>query len=251
MILLLGIMSFAGVLALSGGISGLDILGMSEEHEGIDQAMPPPDKDIETDPTIVQQISGGSLLITYQVLLIMIWCIWARVTIFMMVSRATQMLVMTPFMAKKEMTQSAIAVDPTFYIVKRAAMFLNAVDHTDHMGSDTLIGGTGKDLLQGDAGDVMMGGGDVDQFEVFIRNEQAPTDQCVHILDFDPEVDKLVIRIDEPIEQAANSDRVIMTYDSQSDATHVFADGKKVAEIFGAYPSDLQDFRIGNFAQIA
>ena len=61
----------------------------------------------------------------------------------------------------------------------------------------------------------------------------------------------LVIRLDEPIEQAANSDRVIMTYESQSDATHVFADGKKVAEIFGVYPSELQDFRIGNFAQIA
>lgn len=251
MILLLGIMSFAGVLALSVGISGLDILGMSEEDEGIDQAMPPSDKDIEADPTIVQQISGGEF-VDY------------------LSGSADNDLVHLgagdDFYDGKQ--SDADAGDDTIYgeegndtirdsrgsdilYGEKGRDVLNAVDHTDHMGSDTLIGGTGKDLLQGDAGDVMMGGGDVDQFEVFIRNEQAPTDQCVHILDFDPEVDKLVIRIDEPIEQAANSDRVIMTYDSQSDATHVFADGKKVAEIFGAYPSDLQDFRIGNFAQIA
>ena len=42
-----------------------------------------------------------------------------------------------------------------------------------------------------------------------------------------------------------------MTHDSHSDMTHVFADGRKVDDIFGVYPSDLQDFRIGNFAQIA
>ena len=63
MILLVGIMSFAGVLALSGGINGLDTLGMSQEDDGIDQAIPPTnkDKDIEPDPTIVQQITGGGV----------------------------------------------------------------------------------------------------------------------------------------------------------------------------------------------
>ena len=44
----------------------------------------------------------------------------------------------------------------------------NYVDHVDHMGADTYIGGTGKDILQGDIGDVTMGGGDADQFEVVI-----------------------------------------------------------------------------------
>ena len=128
---------------------------------------------------------------------------------------------------------------------------LNAVDHLDHMGADTLIGGSGKDILKGDIGDVMMGGGDVDQFEVFLQDDVSAADDCVHILDFEPEKDKLVIRFDEPIEQAANPDRVIMTYDSRADATNVFADGKKVAEIFGVYPNELQDFYLGNFSRIA
>ena len=134
MILLVGIMSFAGVLALSGGINGLDTLGMSQEDDGIDQAMPPTnkDKDIEPDPTIVQQITGGEFV----------------------------------------------------------------------------------DYLSG------------------------------------PADNDLVIRIDEPIEQAANSDRVIMTYESQSDATHVFADGKKVAEIFCVYPSELQDFVLATLLRL-
>ena len=34
----------------------------------------------------------------------------------------------------------------------------------------------------------------------------------------------------------------MMTYDSRADATNVYADGKKVAEIFGVYPNELQDF---------
>jgi hypothetical protein len=42
-----------------------------------------------------------------------------------------------------------------------------------------------------------------------------------------------------------------MTYDSRADATNVFADGKKVAEIFGVYPNELQDFYLGNFSRIA
>jgi hypothetical protein len=79
----------------------------------------------------------------------------------------------------------------------------------------------------------------------------SASDDCVHILDFEPEKDKRVIRFDEPIEQAANPDRVIMTYDSRADATNVFADGKKVAEIFGVYPNELQDFYLGNFSRIA
>jgi hypothetical protein len=128
---------------------------------------------------------------------------------------------------------------------------LNAVDHVDQMGADTLIGGTGKDILKGDIGDIMMGGGDVNQFEVFIQDDVSASDDCVHILDFEPEKDKRVIRFDEPIEQAANPDRVIMTYDSRADATNVFADGKKVAEIFGVYPNELQDFYLGNFSRIA
>ena len=128
---------------------------------------------------------------------------------------------------------------------------LNAVDHLDHMGADTLIGGSGKDILKGDIGDVMMGGGDVDQFEVFLQDDVSARDDCVHILDFKPEKDKLVIRFYEPIEQAANPDRLILTYDSRTDATNVFADGKKVAEIFGVYPNELQDFYLGNFSRIA
>jgi hypothetical protein len=37
-----------------------------------------------------------------------------------------------------------------------------------------------------------------------------------------------------------------MTYDSRADETNVYADGKKVAEIFGVYPNELQDFYLGN-----
>ena len=47
------------------------------------------------------------------------------------------------------------------------------------------------------------------------------------------EKDKLLIRVGEPIEQAANPDLVIMAYDSRAGATNVFADGQKFAEIFG------------------
>jgi hypothetical protein len=59
------------------------------------------------------------------------------------------------------------------------------------------------------------------------------------------------IRFDEPSEQDANPDRVTMTYDSRADETNVYADGKKVAKIFGVYPNELQDFYLGNFSRIA
>ena len=88
-------------------------------------------------------------------------------------------------------------------------------------------------------------------YEVFLQDDMTTADDCVYILDFEPEKYKLVIRFDEPIEQAANPDRVIMTYDSRAYATHVFADGKKVAEIFGVYPNELKDFYLGNFSRIA
>ena len=79
----------------------------------------------------------------------------------------------------------------------------------------------------------------------------SAADDCVHILDFEPEKDKLEIRFEVPIEQDANPDRMIMTCDSRADATNVYADGKKVAEIFGVYPKELQDFYLGNFSRIA
>jgi hypothetical protein len=88
-------------------------------------------------------------------------------------------------------------------------------------------------------------------YEVFLQDDMTTADDCVHISDFEPEKYKLVIRFDEPIEQAANPDRVIMTYDSRAHATNVFADGKKVAEIFGVYPNELKDFYLGNFSRIA
>jgi len=103
---------------------------------------------------------------------------------------------------------------------------LNAVDHVGHMGADTLIDGTGNDFLLGDVSDIMIGDGDVDQFEVFLQDDVSAADDCVHILDFEPEKDKLVIRCDEPIELAAKPDRMIMTYDSRAEPTNVFAVGK-------------------------
>ena len=42
MMILVGMMSIAGVLAFSGGIGGFDILGSTEE-EAADQATPPTD----------------------------------------------------------------------------------------------------------------------------------------------------------------------------------------------------------------
>ena len=42
MMILVGMMSIAGVLAFSGGIGGFDILGSTDE-EAVDQATPPTD----------------------------------------------------------------------------------------------------------------------------------------------------------------------------------------------------------------
>ena len=252
MVILVGMMSIAGGLAFSGGIGGFDILGSTEE-QAADRATPPTDvgEDKGTDPDTDTMISGGNY-------------------VDHMSGSAEDDLVYLDagddFYDGKQ--GDADAGDDTIHgedgndtirdsrgsdilYGEKGRDVLNAVDHVDHMGADTLIVGTGKDILQGDIGDVMMGGGDVDQFEVFLQDDVSAGDDCVHILDFEPEKDKLVIRFDEPIEQAANPNRVIMTYDSRADATNVFADGKKVAEIYGVYPSELQDFYLGNFSRIA
>ena len=250
MMILVGMMSIAGVLAFSGGIGGFDILGSTDE-EAVDQATPPTDVGEDNGPEPDTVISGGNY-------------------VDHMSGSAEDDLVYLDagdyFYYRKQ--SEADAGDDTIHgeegndtirdsrgndilYGEKGRDVLNAVDHVDHIGADTLIGGTGKDILQGDIGDVMMGGGDVDQFEVFLQDDVSAADDCVHILDFEPEKDKLVIRFDEPIEQAANPDRVIMTYDSRADATNVYADGKKVAEIFGVYPNELQDFYLGNFARIA
>ena len=242
MVILVGMKSIAGVLAFSGGIGGFDILGSTEE-EATDQATPPTDvgehKGPEPDTDTV--ISGGNY-------------------VDHMSGSAEDDLVNLgrgdDFYDGKQ--GDADAGDDTIrdsrgndnLYGEKGRDVLNAVDHVDHMGADTLIRGIGKDILQGDIGDVMMGGGDVDRFEVFIQDDVSAADDCVHILDFEPEKDKLLIRFDEPIEQDANPDRVIMTYDSRADATNVYADGKKVAEIFGVYPNELQDFYLGNFSRI-
>ena len=254
MMILVGMMSIAGVLAFSGEIGGFDILGSTEE-EAADQATPPTDvgedKGPEPDTDSDTVISGGNYVD------------------YMSGSAEDDLVYLgagDDFYDGKQ--GDADAGDDTIHgedgndtirdsrgndilYGEKGRDVLNAVDHVDHIGADTLIGGTGKDILQGDIGDVMMGGGDVDQFEVFLQNDVSAADDCVHILDFEPEKDKLVIRFDEPIEQAANPDRVIMTYDSRADATNVFADGKKVAEIFGVYPNELQDFYLGNVSRLA
>ena len=241
-------MSIVGVLAFSGGIGGFDILGSTEE-KAVDQATPPTDRgedkgpDFDTDTVI----SGGNY-------------------VDHMSGSAEDDLVYLDagddFYDGKQ--REANAGDDTIHgedgndtirdsrgnvilYGEKGTDILNAVDHVDHMGADTLIGATGIDILQGDIGDVMMGGGDVAQFEVFLQNDVSEADDCVHILDFEPKNDKLVIRFDEPVEQAANPDRVIITYDCRADATNVYADGKKVVEIFGVYPKELQDFYLCNF----
>jgi Ca2+-binding RTX toxin-like protein len=252
MMILVGMKSIAGVLAFSGGIGGFDILGSTEE-EATDQATPPTDvgEDKGSEPDTDTVISGGNY-------------------VDHMSGSAEDDLVNLgrgdDFYDGKQ--GDADAGDDTIHgedgndtirdsrgndnlCGEKGRDVLNAVDHVDHMGADTLIGGMGKDILQGDIGDVMLGGGHVDQFEVFIQDDVSAADDCVHILDFEPEKDKLLIRFDEPIEQDANPDRVIMTYDSRADATNVYADGKKVAEIFGVYPNELQDFYLGNFSRIA
>ena len=242
MVILVGMKSIAGVLAFSGGIGGFDILGSTEE-EATDQATPPTDvgEDKGPEPDTDTVISGGNY-------------------VDHMSGSAEDDLVNLgrgdDFYDGKQ--GDADAGDDTIrdsrgndnLYGEKGRDVLNAVDHVDHMGADTLIRGIGKDILQGDIGDVMMGGGDVDRFAVFIQDDVSAADDCVHILDFEPEKDKLLIRFDEPIEQDANPDRVIMTYDSRADATNVFADGKKVAEIFGVYPNELQDFYLGNFSRI-
>ena len=242
MVILVGMKSIAGVLAFSGGIGGFDILGSTEE-EATDHATPPTDvgEDKGPEPDTDTVISGGNY-------------------VDHMSGSAEDDLVNLgrgdDFYDGKQ--GDADAGDDTIrdsrgndnLYGEKGRDVLNAVDHVDHMGADTLIRGIGKDILQGDIGDVMMGGGDVDRFEVFIQDDVSAADDCVHILDFEPEKDKLLIRFDEPIEQDANPDRVIMTYDSRADATNVYADGKKVAEIFGVYPNELQDFYLGNFSRI-
>jgi hypothetical protein len=252
MMILVGMMSIAGVLACSGGIDGFDILGSTEE-EAADQAKPPTDvgEDKGPEPDSDTVISGGNYVD------------------HMSGSDEDDLVYLgagDDFYDGKQ--GDADAGDDTIHgedgndtirdsrgndilYGEKGRDVLNAVDHVDHIGADTLIGGAGKDILKGDIGDVMMGGGDDDHFEVFLQNDVSAADDCVHILDFEPEKDKLVIRFDEPIEQAANPDRVIMTYDSRADATNVFADGKKVAELFGVYPNELQDFYLGNFSRLA
>lgn len=253
MMILVGMMPIAGVLAFSGGIGWFDILGSIDEEDVVDQATPPTDagEDQGPEPDTDTMISGGNY-------------------VDHMSGTADDDLVYLDagddFYDGKQ--GDADAGDDTIHgedgndtirdsrgsdilYGEKGRDVLNAVDHVDQMGADTLIGGTGKDILKGDIGDIMMGGGDVDQFEVFLQDDVSASDDCVHILDFEPEKDKRVIRFDEPIEQAANPDRVIMTYDSRADATNVFADGKKVAEIFGVYPNELQDFYLGNFSRIA
>ena len=239
-------------MAFSGGISGFDILGSADE-EAADQATPPTEagEDKGPEPDTDTVISGGN-------------------NVDHMSGSAYDDLVYLD--AGDDFYNGnqgdADAGDDTIHgedgndIIRdsrgndilygeKGRDVMNAVDHVDQMGADTLIGGTGKDILQGDVGDIMMGGGDVDQFEVFVQGGVDAADDCVHILDFEPEKDRLVIRFDEPIEQAANPDRVIMTYDSRADATNVYVDGKKVAEIFGVYPNELQNFYIGNFSRLA
>ena len=147
-------------------------------------------------------------------------------------------------------------------------IFTPEYDLDQYDGTDTVNGGEGNDLLWIDDGDTATGGYGSGAFVTyantydpnyepititdFNRNEDTieigvfswpldvPIDQnrLDTQMDFEPEKDKLVIRFDESIEQAANPDRVIMTYDIRADATNVYADGKKVAEIFGVYPNE-------------
>ena len=62
MMILVGMMSIAGVLAFSGGIGGFDILGSTDEEEALDQATPPTDtgEDKGPEPDADTLISGGS-----------------------------------------------------------------------------------------------------------------------------------------------------------------------------------------------
>ena len=166
MMILVGMMSIAGVLAFSGGIGGFDILGSTEE-EAVDQATPPTDagEDKGPDSDTDTVISGGNY-------------------VDHMSGSAEDDLVYLDagddFYDGKQ--GKADAGDDTIYgedgndtirdsrgndilYGERGRDVLNAVDHVDHIGADTLIGGTGKDILQGDIGDVMMGGGDIDQLK--------------------------------------------------------------------------------------
>ena len=61
MMILVGMMSIAGVLAFSGGIGGFDILGSTDE-EAADQATPPTDtgEDKGPEPDTDTVISGGN-----------------------------------------------------------------------------------------------------------------------------------------------------------------------------------------------
>ena len=169
MMILVGMMSIAGVLAFSGGIGGFDILGSTEE-EAVDQATPPTDagEDKGPEPDTDTVISGGNYVD------------------HMSGSAEDDMVYLDAgddFYDGKQ--GEADAGDDTIngedgndtirdsrgndiLYSEKGRDVLNAVDHVDNMGADTLIDGTGTDILQGDIGDVMMGGGDVDQFEVVI-----------------------------------------------------------------------------------
>jgi Ca2+-binding RTX toxin-like protein len=109
-------------------------------------------------------------------------------------------------------------------------IFTPDYDLQQYDGTDTVNGGKGNDLLWIDDGDNATCGTGSDAFVIEANSK---------------------IRFDEPSEQDANPDRVTMTYDSRADETNVYADGKKVAEIFGVYPNELQDFYLGNFSRIA
>ena len=167
--ILVGMMSIAGVLAFSGGIGGFDILGSTEE-DAADQETPPTDVGVDRgpDPDPVTVISGGNYVD------------------HMSGSAEDDLVYLDACDDFYDGTQGdADAGDDTIHgedgndtirdsrgsdilYGEKGRDVLNAVDHLDHMGADTLIGGSGKDILKGDIGDVMMGGGDVDQFEVFL-----------------------------------------------------------------------------------
>ena len=62
MMILVEMMSIAGVLAFSGGIGGFDILGSIDEEDVVDQATPPTDagEDQDPEPDTDTMISGGN-----------------------------------------------------------------------------------------------------------------------------------------------------------------------------------------------
>jgi Ca2+-binding RTX toxin-like protein len=93
---------------------------------------------------------------------------------------------------------------------------------------DLLDGGWGKDYIVGDDGDTLVGGGFDDEFNVFLNEDN---DAAVTITDFDGEAERLYLSVDEETFAGATEDDLTMEVDPVTGDISVFLLGQKVVHL--------------------